>query len=142
MSYQFKSITRSLRDETPEPEPTPSNPVAAAGQKVLGNLLGHIPTEAVALSTSLTPLIDGKENSMRAWAVFVGSLILTCLVRWLNKASVSVWITSLLAFFLWMAMVPGGALQQAFTPDPVLVVIIAGVFSAVVTALASAGKLN
>jgi hypothetical protein len=120
----------------------------ATGQQVLSNLLAHVPSEAVALSTSLAPLVHDADHEVvlvRAWLVLAGSLGLTVLVRWLNNASVGVWVTSLLAFGIWMCLVPDGALQATFpviSGQQVEILIAAAIFSAVVTTLATHGKLK
>ena len=158
MAYRFESIrtedSRVVPESAIRPEsPADAQPPAAAdgapaspAQKVLGNLLGHVPTEAVALSTSLAPLADsGTDPHLGAWVIFAGSLVLTVLVRAVNKASVGVWITSILAFFLWMALIPKGAFQLTFPwlqHNAMITAMIAAIFSAVITFLASAGKIK
>ena len=162
MHYSF----RSVRSVPPRTERSPfANPSGASGisvatevsqqvggesinaaQKVIGNLLGHVPTEAVALSTSLAPLAAAaSERRVAAWFVCIGSLGLMILVRWLNHADRSIWITSGIAFLLWMALIPHGAFQVTWpwlVGNAMLVLILAGIFSAAVTVLASAGILK
>ena len=120
---------------------------ASATQKVVSNLLGHVPTEAVALSTTLAPFVVDHEQAVasRAWTLFAGSLILMVFVRYVNKASPAIWVTSLIAFALWMSLVPYSPLVYIFPwikTDPVEIVMVSAVFSAIVTVAASAGKLK
>jgi hypothetical protein len=157
MAYQFRSLAKSrIRRESPAGPESPAAGAAQPGdgaaqpttQTILGNLLAHVPTEAVALSTSLSPLTTSEGASdtlVRSWVLFVGSFVLMIVVRLVNKASLGVWITSLIAFFLYMALVPTGALQGTFPileKDPVITLMIAAIFSAVVTVLASKGIIK
>ena len=115
-------------------------------QAVINNLLVHVPTEAVTLSVALLPLtLNGNEvRSLEAWLLFIGLLVVMIVVRALQKATKAVWITTIIAFFLWMALVPKGALQQydVVAAHTNAILIIAGVFSAIVTALGTFGKIK
>lgn len=118
-------------------EPTPV-------QKVIQNLLAHIPTEAsgfylLALEFYETP---DKANKALLFGISFGLLLL---VRWLAKATVWVFATSIVAFVLWMAIFDNGYLKG----KPLLGwldgpsgPVVALAFTTVVTLLASAGKIR
>ncbi len=142
--YKFESIKPQAPKFGAEESPPPS-----ATGKVVNNLLTHVPTEAVAFVTTLSPLANsgGIEDPVRTWLITALALALSILVRWLNNASLAVWGTTLVAFVLWMALVPTSAAHLVFpaitTPSgQVYVAIVAAFFSAAVAALASAGKIK
>ena len=151
MSYNFRAVhTRSkVIPESPEsaasqPTPPPDD-TKAATQKIIGNLLAHVPTEAVALSTSLSPFTANGAPPLRSWIAFFGSFLLMCVVRYVNNASTSVWVTSVLAFLLWMALIPNSVLLPMYASwgaDTQSVLMIATAFSAIVTVLTTAGRIK
>jgi hypothetical protein len=140
--YQFQS----LKPQAPKFGATA--PPSTTGV-VVNNLLTHVPTEAVAFVTVLSPLINSaaQKDHLRTWLVTIGALALSVLVRWLNNASLAVWCTTLVAFALWMCLVPSSAAHLLFpginsAEGQIDIAIVAAFFSAVVTALASAGRLK
>ena len=156
MAYDFHAIRRRSKvaregvepaqPGVPAPEAAgPTDDVKSGTQKVVGNLLSHVPTEAVALATSLSPFTADNAPPARSWVILVGSLLLMCVVRYVNRASRNVWITSVLAFMLWMALTPNSVLGSLYASrglDQVTVLMIATVFSAIVTVLTSAGRIK
>ena len=83
MSYNFRAVhTRSK--VIPEsfrkaPQASPHrlpHDTKAATQKIIGNLLAHVPTEAVALSTSLSPFTANGAPPLRSWIAFFSSFSL------------------------------------------------------------------
>jgi hypothetical protein len=139
--YRFVSATPGVVSfDEAEPPKTPA-------QAVINNVLVHVPTEAVTLAVALTPLAmdNGKASPVGAWILFGCVLLLMIVVRVMQKATVWVWITSAIAFLLWMALVPQSALQLQF---PVLVehpnwaLMVASAYSAIVTAVGSLGKIK
>jgi hypothetical protein len=140
--YQFEPLKpKSAKFGTTEPPGTPGI--------IVNNLLTHVPTEAVAFVTMVSPLVNssGTEDPVRTWLVTIGALGLSVVVRWLNKASIAVWCTTAFAFALWMTLVPTSAAHLLW-PEinssgiQIDIAIVAALFSAVVTALASAGRLK
>ena len=116
---------------------------------IVNNLLTHVPTEAVAFVTMVSPLVNssGTEDPVRTWLVTIGALGLSVVVRWLNKASIAVWCATAVAFALWMTLVPTSAAHLLWptinsSGSQIDIAIVAALFSAVVTALASAGRLK
>lgn len=114
---------------------------------VINNLMVHIPAEAVALVTLLTPLVHvGPDHPEQPWLLIIGGLLVTVVVRWVANASAAVWVTTLLAFILWMSLVPaaGPAVCEWLkgADHQIDIAILAAIFSAVVTVLATAGKLK
>ena len=141
--YQFRSLAPEPAGRSEALEATPAN----AGETIVNNILAHVPTEAVTFVASTTPLvvINGKPDAVNAWVVFALAALITWLVRWLGKATRWVWITTIVAFFLWMSLVPSGALYLAcsFIRDiQIPLMLLAAGFSAIITILASAGKIK
>lgn len=149
ISYKFRALRPPAQDDGLEAVPEAVDPSRASPpQKILDNLLSHLPTEAVALVATLSPLIlseSGKTIPENAWLSFFGALVLSGLIRWINKASRAVWITTALSFVLWMSIVPFGAIFVSVSwiaAHQSFMLILSAIYSAVVTFLASAGKLG
>ena len=127
------------------PQRTPPEKGGGPRQGVAGvteNLLKHIPGEAsgfyLLASSSLTDVTTG-----RLGLIFALSLILLVVVRWLALASWGIMLTSIGAFALWMLIFDKGYLHAIFPdvlPSP-LGLIVASFYSALITLLASAGKI-
>jgi hypothetical protein len=151
MSYNFRAVrtrTKVIR-ESPEgaahQAASPADDTKVATEKLIGNLLAHVPTEAIALSTSLSPFTGNGAPPLRSWIALVSSFLLMCVVRYVNNASKSVWVTSVLAFLLWMALIPNSVLLPMYASwgaDTQSVLMIATAFSAVVTVLTTAGRIK
>ena len=116
---------------------------------VVNNLLTHVPTEAVAFVTTVSPLLNSGEptDQFRTWLITIGALAISAVVRWLNNASRAVWCTTIVAFVLWMSLVPTSALHLLWPAisganAQIDIAIVAALFSAIVAALATAGKLK
>lgn len=140
--YQFQSLKAQA------PKFGSETPPSSTGT-IVNNLLTHVPTEAVAFVTTVSPLLNSGEpkDQFRTWLITIGALAVSVVVRWLNHASVAVWCTTIVAFVLWMSLVPSSALHllwpQVSGPDVQIdIAIVTALFSVVVTALASAGKLK
>jgi hypothetical protein len=140
--YQFQSVKRSATFGAGSPPP-------GAPGAIVNNILTQVPTEAVALVTALSPLVNsGKHNDpVVIWTISLGALALSVLVRWLNHASAAIWITTIPAFCLWMCLLPSSAVHLIWpsvlnAAVQIDIAVIAAVYSAIVATLASAGKIK
>lgn len=123
--------------ETATAEPTPS-------QKVIQNLLAHIPAEASGFYLMGLEFYPSPAEANK-FVLFAIALLLLVLVRWLGKASAGVFATTLGAFVLWMAIFEQGYLNG--TPffrwlEGPTGPLVALAYSTVITLLASAGKIK
>jgi hypothetical protein len=129
----------------PPPGPVAKGAVPPAS-KVAENLLTHIPAEASGfylMAVSAVKRPDGTVGEGDAIGWGVAALGLLILVRVLAKATPAVLITSMIAFVLWMAVLDVGTLSVLHWGIPAPRGAIAALlYSTVVTALASAGKLR
>jgi hypothetical protein len=126
----------------PKPAPKAQN---AAGSKATQNLLVHVPGEASGFYLLGIEAIAGQTGVPPAQAAVVGAmaLVLLVLVRWLAGASKAVMATSFLAFVIWMAVFDNGFLAlNGYAVPGKLGVVVAGFYSAVITALGTYGKLK
>jgi FtsH-binding integral membrane protein len=107
------------------------------------NLVVHILGEASGFYLmSVEAFSDASMSHLGL--VFVLSIVLLVLVRWVAGATKAVLVTSLTAFVIWMFVLENGffhALMPDVLPNP-LGLIIAAFYSAVVTILATSGKLE
>lgn len=112
-------------------------------EKASSNLLAHIPGEASGFYLLSAQSFD-QPSIGNLGVLCVLSSVLLLAVRWCANASIAVIATSLIAFALWMFVLEQGffrALIPDLLPDP-LGLIVASFFSAIVTVLATAGKLK
>jgi hypothetical protein len=121
------------------PPPAQNNQLMEASQ----NLLKHIPGEASGFYIMSADAF--KDPDLKSLGIiFLLSLIILVLVRWVAGASRGIMFTTIIAFFLWMLIFDKGFLHVAFPqflPDPLG--LICGIFySIVITLLASAGKIR
>ncbi len=138
-SLSFNSVDFSPASVGAAATSSKPNPLSKAAQ----NLLLHIPGEASGfyLMTSAAFNVPPEQNPY-LWILAVMGLILLVVVRWIADASIWVMVTSILAYFIWMIAFDGGALRHVFNLADPWGLIIAVFYSAIVTALASAGKIK
>lgn len=141
MDYRF----RSLRPEGVQPQAASSpSPV----KTTMANLLTHVPGEAsgfylLGLATLRAASPNEPTNIAELGGLFFAALVLLVLVRVLAGAGSVLIATSAVAFGLWMAISEDGFVRHALDIEkPVYWVIAAAFFSAVVTALANAGRIK
>jgi hypothetical protein len=107
------------------------------------NLLTHIPGEATGFYLLAVSALD-KPTTGNLGVVFACALILLIVARWIAKASWVMMLTTIFAFLLWMLIFDKGFLHilaPNLLPNP-LGLILAGFYSALITLLASAGKIK
>jgi hypothetical protein len=150
-NFSFTSISSAAEEPVAginNPDPT-ANPPANAGadaeplKKSAQNLLLHIPGEASGLYLMAADAFE-KPTSGTIIFIAISALIILILVRWLAGASRAVMMTSIAAFLIWMFVLDKGAfhiLFPALLPNP-LGLIIAVVYSTIITLLANAGKIK
>lgn len=112
-------------------------------QKSAQNLLVHIPGEASGLYLMA---VDAFDKPSSAIIIFIATmaLIILIVVRWAAGVSRGAMITSVLAFLIWMFVLDKGVFQMLFPsllPNP-LGLIIAVVYSTIITTLANAGIIK
>jgi hypothetical protein len=123
---------------------------ASTSEKIMQNLLVHIPGEASAAYLMTIPLVKDDKDQIILWlAVVIGVLALGLLVvvRWLANATKAVHITSIIAFVIWMMAFDQGFLnllfdEAGFATAGVLGLVLSVFYTALITALGSAGKLK
>ncbi len=136
-----------LAAPSPPPPPPPLPPPPATGRQALvetsQNLLKHIPGEASGFYLMAVDAV-AKPRLATVGLIFVLSLVLLVVVRWLTNASKGIMFTTILAFLIWMLVLKNGFLYLLLPnllPDP-LGLIVAVFYSTLVTLLASAGKIR
>jgi len=134
--FQFYPLHSAKLEAASSQDPTPV-------QRVIQNLLAHIPAEASGfylLGIEFFNKPDKDDKALLFW-ILLGFLLL---VRWLGKANVWVFLISIVAFVLWMGIFDVGYLQEVdwfnWLEGP-RGAVIALAFSTIVTILASAGKI-
>jgi hypothetical protein len=115
-------------------------------QRAVQNLVTHIPGEATGFYMLAIAYLVKEPNVpilfYERMILFVLAMVLLLLVRIISKASVTVIITSSIAFILWMFIIPNGAFVDVNVISTQWKLIIAAFYSAAVTVLANAGKLK
>jgi hypothetical protein len=147
MAIRFKALRETPPAPAVGPKATPAladaDPPAA---KVAQNLLVHIPGEASGFYLFAVDSLrrSSGEAVPATQALWVGgmALILLVVVRWLAKASPAIIATTVIAFVIWMAVLDVGCLTVNGWGLGGLGLAVALFYSAVVTALATAGKLK
>lgn len=137
--------TSSLSANSPTPAVAPATASNRRGALLTSaeNLLSHIPGEASGFYLMATDAFDNPGRGILLF-LFVLSFILLVVVRWVAGASKGIMLTTIGAFIIWMAVFDKGFLHILFPsllPDP-LGLIIAAFYSALITILASAGKIR
>lgn len=151
---QFKAVTfgaAEVHQKSVVPAPATVAAMAAAPKPsaakqatidVTQNLLKHIPGEASGFYLLTYGLTDKTRTQLGL--IFALSLILLLTVRILAAASVAIIISSVIAFLLWMVIFDEGFLH-VIAPSlmpPGIGAIVAFFYSAMITVLASAGKIK
>jgi hypothetical protein len=141
---RFKAVSASAPGLQKSTEPEPAESPTA---KVVQNLLVHIPGEASGFYLMGIDVVrdsSTREVSARdALVVGLMALVLLVVVRWLANATWAVMVTTIVAFLLWMSVIDHGFLRVYGLALPgKLGSAVALFYSALVTALASAGKLK
>lgn len=126
----------------PPTDDAPQPPKSAA-TVISENLLTHIPGEATGFYVLGVSALD-KPSAGNLGIVFACALILLIVARWIAKASWAMMVTTIFAFLLWMLIFDKGflhVLAPNLLPNA-LGLILAGFYSALITLLASAGKIK
>ena len=137
---RFHAIVGAASDRLGGAPATNGEQGAAA---VAENIINHIPAEATAFYLMAVQAL-GEPTQLQLFIAFVLSLVLLIIVRWLGNASRAVWISTIVAFVLWMFLLDKGFLHPYWPrvlPDA-WAPVIAGFYSTVVTLLASKGMLK
>ena len=114
-----------------------------ATKKSIQNLLTHLPGEATGLYLIGLDVFGKEANAFILSIVAIVSLGIMILIRTLAKASTAVFVTSFIAFVLWVYAIGNGPFQALgiVLPQGVSAFAIA-VFSTVVTVLANKGLIK
>ena len=114
--------------------------------EIAKNLLKHIPGEAAGFYTlGVSMFEDSAKGPLSLGILFALSLILLLIVRITAKASISILITSIAAFLIWMYVIDEGFLKLILEDWGIAApwgAVVAAFFTAVVTVLASSGKIK
>lgn len=141
MAYRF----HPLRPAGITPQAAPNRV-----QTTMENLLTHVPGEASGFYLIGLEMIRGASTAGAAalttgelGGLFACAMVLLVVIRKLAGAGLGLIITSATAFALWMMVFEDGFLNHAFHVEkPVYWLVISAFFTALVTALANAGKLK